>query len=90
MLTGIDQLPRAILLWRTLTQWLGGLGILLIVLLVGRAQGRSAYALLSAEGVKIDSGRLSINFRESAIRFMQIYFILTWLRYHLLRLATNY
>ncbi len=80
MLTGIDQLPRAILLWRTLTQWLGGLGILLIVLLVGRAQGRSAYALLSAEGVKVDSGRLSINFREAAIRFMQIYFILTLLQ----------
>jgi trk system potassium uptake protein TrkH len=80
MLTGIDQLPRAILLWRTLTQWLGGLGILLIVLLVGRAQGRSAYALLSAEGVKVDSGRLSLNFRQAAVRFMQIYLILTLLQ----------
>ncbi len=80
MLMGIDQLPRAILLWRTLTQWLGGLGILLIVLLVGRAQGRSAYALLSAEGVKVDSGRLSLNFRQAAIRFMQIYFVLTLLQ----------
>lgn len=77
LLTGLDTLPRSILLWRSLTQWLGGMGILLIVLLVGRAQGNHAYALLSAEGVKVDSGRLSLNFKQAALRFIQIYLGLT-------------
>ncbi|MFC1682764.1 potassium transporter TrkG, partial [Candidatus Zixiibacteriota bacterium] len=28
MFTGLDQMPRSILFWRSFTQWLGGLGIL--------------------------------------------------------------
>jgi trk system potassium uptake protein TrkH len=77
MLTGLDALPRSILVWRMLTQWLGGLGILLIVLLVGQSRGSQAYSLLSAEGVKVNSGRLSLNFQRAAVRFTIIYFTLT-------------
>ena len=77
MLVDLDALPRAILVWRTLIQWLGGLGILLLVLIIGRAHGNDAHSLLSAEGVKVSSGRLSLNFRQAAIRFLQIYLFLT-------------
>ncbi|MDJ0754357.1 MAG: potassium transporter TrkG [Ardenticatenaceae bacterium] len=77
MLTGLDQMPRSIIVWRALTQWLGGLGILLIILLVGRSRGNPAFSLLSAEGVKVSSGRLSFNFRQAAVLFLLIYLILT-------------
>lgn len=77
MLTGLDALPTSILVWRMMTQWLGGLGILLIVLLVGQSQGSQAHSLLSAEGVKVNSGRLSLNFQRAAVRFVTIYLILT-------------
>ncbi len=77
VISGLDNLPRSILLWRALTQWLGGIGILLLVLLVGRSQGLEALPLVSAEGVKVDSGRLSLNFRQAAYRFLAIYLILT-------------
>lgn len=77
MLTGLDTLPTSVLVWRMLTQWLGGLGILLIVLLVGQSRGSQAHSLLSAEGVKVNSGRLSLNFQRAAIRFTAIYVILT-------------
>lgn len=77
MLTGLDKLPRSILLWRGLTQWLGGLGILLIVLLVGQSRGNQALSLLNAEGVKVSSGRLSLNFQRAAYRFTLIYLVLT-------------
>ncbi|MCP4362255.1 MAG: TrkH family potassium uptake protein [Chloroflexi bacterium] len=77
MLTGLDSLPRSILVWRSLTQWLGGLGILLIVLLVGRTQGNQGLLLLSAEGVKVSSGRLSLNFQRAVYRFTVIYLVLT-------------
>jgi len=77
MLTGLDSLPRSILLWRSITQWLGGLGILLIILLVSQSQGSKALSLLNAEGVKVSSGRLSLNFRHAAIRFSIIYIALT-------------
>ena len=77
MLTGLDMLPRSILVWRSLTQWLGGLGILLIILLVGQSQGNQGLHLLSAEGVKVSSGRLSLNFQRAAYRFTIIYLVLT-------------
>jgi trk system potassium uptake protein TrkH len=77
VLVGLDALPRSILIWRAILQWLGGMGILVIVLLVGRAQGNASHTLLGAEGVKVDSGRLSLNFAQSARRFLQIYLILT-------------
>lgn len=77
VLVGLDAMPRSILIWRAILQWLGGMGILVIVLLVGRAQGNASHTLLGAEGVKVDSGRLSLNFAQSARRFLQIYLILT-------------
>jgi trk system potassium uptake protein TrkH len=77
MLTGLDTLPRSILIWRAITQWLGGLGILLIILLVSQSQGSKALSLLNAEGVKVSSGRLSLNFRHATTRFTVIYIVLT-------------
>ena len=77
MLVGLDDLPHSILLWRGLTQWLGGLGILLIILLVGQSQGSQALSLLNAEGVKVSSGRLSLNFQRAATKFTRIYIVLT-------------
>lgn len=83
MLTGLDTLPRSILIWRAITQWLGGLGILLIILLVSQSQGGKALSLLNAEGVKVSSGRLSLNFRHAASRFTIIYIVLTLARSYL-------
>ena len=77
MLVGLDTLPHSILVWRSLTQWLGGLGILLIILLIGQSQGNHGLHLLSAEGVKVSSGRLSLNFQRAAYRFTIIYLVLT-------------
>ncbi|OPL17822.1 MAG: hypothetical protein AVO35_08055 [Candidatus Aegiribacteria sp. MLS_C] len=34
MFTGLDSMPRSILFWRSLTQWVGGLGILTFFLAV--------------------------------------------------------
>ena len=56
MLQGLDAMPRSILFWRALIQWVGGLGILTFFLaLVFTA--RSAHSLFSAESHKIVSKR---------------------------------
>jgi trk system potassium uptake protein TrkH len=53
---GLDEMPRSILFWRALTQWLGGLGILSFFLIVTfRASG--AHQIFGAESHKISSGR---------------------------------
>ncbi len=56
MFTGLDAMPRSIIFWRSLTQWVGGLGILTFFLAVSsRIPG--AHLLFGAESHKISSGR---------------------------------
>jgi len=56
MFTGLEQIPKSILFWRSFTQWLGGLGILTFFLAVTFGR-RGAYRLFGAESHKIDVGR---------------------------------
>lgn len=58
LLVGLDGLPRSILLWRALTEWIGGLGIFTLFLLVALRTGLS-HNLLSAESHKISAKRFS-------------------------------
>ena len=54
--SGLDNMPRSILFWRSLTQWLGGIGILSFFLLI-ISQGGGAHHIFGAESHKISSGR---------------------------------
>jgi trk system potassium uptake protein TrkH len=45
---GLDHMPRSILFWRSLMQWLGGMGILTFFIVVATAGG-SAHTLFGAE-----------------------------------------
>jgi trk system potassium uptake protein TrkH len=54
--SGLDDMPRSVLFWRALTQWLGGIGILSFFLTVTfRVSG--AHHIFGAESHKISSGR---------------------------------
>ncbi len=56
MLSGLDRMPRSILFWRALTQWLGGLGILAFFLAFVHGLS-SAHRIFSAESHKIYAKR---------------------------------
>lgn len=56
VLSGLDDLPRSILFWRALTQWLGGIGILSFFLMVIFQSG-GAHHMFGAESHKISSVR---------------------------------
>ncbi|MCD6405599.1 MAG: TrkH family potassium uptake protein [Planctomycetes bacterium] len=56
MFQGLDFFPPSLLFWRSLTQWLGGLGILSFFILVLFSAG-SAHTLYGAEGHKVFSKR---------------------------------
>jgi len=49
VLTGLDEMPDSILLWRSLTQWIGGLGILALIVALLSAYGVSGKSLFGAE-----------------------------------------
>ena len=54
--SGLDTMPRSILFWRALTQWLGGIGILSFFLMVTFRAG-GAHHMFGAESHKISSVR---------------------------------
>jgi len=54
--SGLDNMPRSILFWRSLTEWLGGIGILSFFLAVTFHAG-GAHHMFGAESHKISSAR---------------------------------
>lgn len=56
MLHGLSDLPKSILLWRAMTQWFGGIGILAFVLAIG-VRGMGAHTLFGAESHKVETAR---------------------------------
>jgi len=58
ILTGLKGLPKSILFWRALTQWIGGLGIFTLFLFVVRESG-ARHSLMGAEAHKVATDRFS-------------------------------
>ena len=58
ILTGLSGLPKSILFWRALTQWIGGLGIFTLFLFVVRESG-ARHSLMGAEAHKAATDRFS-------------------------------
>jgi len=56
--TGLEILPKSLLFWRALTEWIGGLGIFTLFLFVIR-EGGAQHALMGAEAHKVSSERFS-------------------------------
>jgi len=54
--TGLAHFPKSILLWRAMTQWFGGIGILAFVLAIG-VRGMGAHTLFGAESHKVETTR---------------------------------
>jgi trk system potassium uptake protein TrkH len=49
ILTEIESLPKSILFWRSLTHWLGGMGIVVLTIAVLPLLGIGAYQMMKAE-----------------------------------------
>ena len=80
----INSQPRGILIWRSLTQWLGGMGIIMLgLMLLSRVLG-GGMALARAELTGPSLSRLRPKLQETALALWTIYIILTALEILLL------
>ena len=77
VLSGLDEMPRSILFWRALTQWIGGLGILSMFILLGFKGGAAANKLFMAEGHKIASHKPFPSMFHTARILWTLYLIFT-------------
>lgn len=77
ILMDIESLPKGILFWRSLTHWLGGMGILVFVLaILPISTGHSLY-LMRAESPGPETSKLVPNMAKTAKILYSIYFVMT-------------
>lgn len=87
VLTDIESLPRSLLLWRSLTHWLGGMGIIVFFIVLLPKVGMGASHLFKAEVPGPDNERLSPKIRQTAMLLWGIYGGFTILGILFLKLA---
>ena len=73
----IEALPQGVLLWRSLTHWLGGLGIIVIFIALLPATGQSAITMYNAESSAQGSERVLPRLKNLTSVLFRIYVVLT-------------
>ncbi len=77
ILNNIEDLSHGVLFWRSLTQWLGGMGIIVLTLVVLPVLGIGGMQLFAAEVPGPTPDKLHPRVKETAKRLWSIYLIFT-------------
>lgn len=77
ILADIESLPHGILFWRSITQWLGGMGIIVLSLAILPVFGIGGMQLFMAEVPGPTPDRISPRIRQTAKTLWGIYLIFT-------------
>ncbi len=77
IMTDIEQYSKELLYWRSLTHWIGGMGIILMVIVILPSLKTGGVYLFSAEASKISFDDIRPRVFDTARRFGLIYIILT-------------
>lgn len=78
-----EDLPNSVLFWRSLMQWVGGIGII-VVFLIFFPQARKRAALFEAEYPAVVLPKIRPRIRDMAIVIFRVYLLLTVLEIALL------
>ena len=74
----VSTLPSSVLLWRSMTQWLGGFGIVLLVLALIPHLGINRHSLYTAEASGVDNGGHKVVGTATTVRrTLTVYLALT-------------
>ena len=87
VMTSIGDQSHGILLWRSLTQWLGGMGIIMLFVALFPLLGIGAAQMADAEMTGESGERLTARIRETAKVLWLIYVVFTLLCFGALSLA---
>lgn len=77
VLDDIESLPRGILFWRSMTQWIGGMGIIVLTIAILPLLGIGGMELFIAESPGPTKDKIHPRIKETAKRLWAIYVILT-------------
>lgn len=87
ILTDIESMTKGVLFWRSATQWIGGMGIIVMAIAVLPLLGIGGMQLFMAEAPGPTADKLHPRIKETAKRLWLIYFTLTALEAILLKIV---
>lgn len=87
VLNDIESLPAGIMLWRSMTQWIGGMGIIVLTVAILPLFGVGGMELFMAESPGPSSGKIHPKITDTAKRLWILYVALTALETICLRIA---
>ncbi len=87
ILTDIERLPEGILFWRSLTHWIGGMGIIVLAIAILPLLGIGGMQLFAAEAPGPSADKLHPRITDTAKRLWLIYVSYTAAETLLLKLA---
>ena len=79
ILNDIESLPKSILFWRSMTQWIGGMGIIVLTIAILPLLGIGGMELFIAEAPGPTKDKIHPRIKETAKRLWIIYFGLTFI-----------
>ena len=87
VLTDIERLPRGILMWRSITQWFGGMGIIVLSIAILPFLGIGGMQLYKAEIPSPVVDKLKPRISDTAKTLWKVYLLITALEIFLLALG---
>ena len=84
VLTDIESIPKGLLFWRSLTHWIGGMGIIVLSLAILPLLGIGGMQLFAAESPGPTFDKIHPKVKETAKRLWAIYVLFTFLEVILL------
>ena len=87
ILNNIEEMPESILFWRSMTQWIGGMGIIVLTIAILPLLGVGGMELFASEAPGPTKDKIHPRIKETAKRLWLIYVSLTLIQTLLLWLA---
>jgi trk system potassium uptake protein TrkH len=87
IITDLTVIPKDILFWRSMTQWIGGMGIIVLAVAILPVLGIGGMQLFVAESPGLKPDKLAPKIKDTAKRLWLIYAGLTALEFILLKVA---
>ena len=87
ILTDIESMPKGILFWRSVTHWIGGMGIIVLTIAILPLLGIGGMQLFMAEAPGPSADKLHPRITDTAKRLYLIYVSLTFAEFFLLKIA---
>lgn len=87
VITDLSVIPKDILFWRSMTQWIGGMGIIVLAVAILPILGIGGMQLFVAEAPGLKADKLAPKIRDTAKRLWLIYVGLTVAEFLMLKVA---